>query len=232
MSAINDNERRTPRMRLRSATLRQIAWQNSPRTLARRTLALEAQRTDLANRIRELEADLRQQREALAALTIEVDLALTRREDERDRYDAVKEERDNLRYTIIENFNQSDLGMEYKKLRKRWFEYVYNEDEDTNIDYFNNLKPSLDYVSSIFEELMETGMASIIAKKELAKVDYKAASDRHYTLYQEQQFIKGIVSDLEKQLKELIKQDRELNQAHGKKKRRRSTRKKAQRVRG
>ena len=128
MSAINDNERRTPRMRLRSATLRQTARQNSPITLARRTLALEAQRTDLANTIRELEADLRQQREALAALTIHVDLALSRREAERDRYDAVKEERDKLRYTILENFNQSDLGMEYKELQKRWFEYVYNED--------------------------------------------------------------------------------------------------------
>lgn len=232
MSSINDNERRTPRMRLRSATLRQTARQNSPRTLARRTLALEAQRTDLANRIRELEADLKQQREALATLTIEVELALSRREDERDRYDAIKEERDNLRYTILENFNQSDLGMEYRKLKKWWFEYVNNEDEDTNIDYFNNLKQRFDYVSSIFEELMESGMASIIAKKEIAKGDYKAASEHHYTLYQQQQFIKGIVSNLEKQLKELIKRDRELNQAHGKKRRRHYTRKKAQRVRG
>lgn len=77
----------------------------------------------------------------------------------------VKQERDNLRYTIIENFNQSDLGMEYKELRKRYYDYVYNEDDDTDINYFNNLKPRLDYVSSIFEELMETGMASIIAKK-------------------------------------------------------------------
>ena len=232
MSSINDNERRTPRMRLRSATLRQIARQNSPRTLARRTLALEAQRTDLANRIRELEADLKQQREALAALTIEVELALSRREAERDRYDAVKEERDKLRYTIIENFNQSDLGMEYKELWKRYYDYVHNEDDDTDINYFNNLKPRLNYVSSIYEELMESGMASIIAKKEIAKGDYKAASERHYTLYQEQQELKGIVSELELQLKELIKQDRELNQAHGKKRRRRSTRKKAKRVRG
>ena len=231
MSAINDNERRTPRMRLRSATLRQIARQNSPRTLARRTLALEAQRTDLANRIRELEADLRQQREALATLTIEVNLALSRREDEHDHYEAVKEERDKLRYTILENFNQSDLGMEYKELQKRWFEYVYNEDEDTDINYFNNFKPRFDYVSNIFEELMESGMASIIAKKEIAKGDYKAASDRHYSLYQQQQELKGIVDTLEQELKIAIKRDRQLNQARGKTRKQHLTHKKAKRIR-
>ena len=220
MSSINTNESRTPRMRLRSATLRQIARQNSPRTLARRTLALEAQRTDLANRIRELEADLREQREALAALTIEVDLALSRREAARDRYDAVKEERDRLRYTIIENFNQSDLGMEYKELQKRWFEYVYNEDEDTDINYFNNFKPRFDYVSNIFEELMESGMASIIAKKEIAKGIYRAASEHHYALYQQQQELKGIISNLEQELKRALIRDRELNQARGKRQRR------------
>ena len=220
MSTINDSEIIYPRMRLRSRTRRQTARQNSPRTLARRTLALETRRTNLANKIRELEADLRQQREALAALTIEVDLALSRREDEHDRYEAVKQERDNLRYTIIENFNQSDLGMEYKELRKRWFEYVYNEDEDTNINYFNNLKPRFDYVSSVFEELMETGMASIIAKKEIAKEIYKAASEHHYALYQQQHELKGIISNLEQELERAIKQDRELNQARGKRQRR------------
>lgn len=219
MSAINDNERRTPRMHLRSATRRQIERQNSPRTLARRTLALEAQRTDLANRIRELEADLRQQREALAVLTIEVDLALSRREDEHNRYDAVKEERVNLMTTILENFNQSNLGMEYRELKKWWFEYIDNEDEDTDIDYFNNLKLRFKQVSTIFDELMESGMASIIAKKEIAKAIYKAASEHHYTLYQQQQELKGIVSELEEQLKELIKRDRELNRAHGKRQR-------------
>ena len=220
MSSINTNESRTPRMRLRSATLRQIARQNSPRTLARRTLALEAQRTDLANRIRELEADLREQREALAALTIEVDLALSRREAARDRYDAVKEERDRLRYTIIENFNQSDLGMEYKELQKRYYEYVYNEDEDTDINYFNNFKQRFDYVSSIFDELMESGMAPIIAKKEIAKGIYKAASDHHYSLYQQQQELKGIISNLEQELERAIIRDRALNQARGKRQRR------------
>lgn len=216
MSTINDNERRTPRMRLRSRTRRQIARQNSPSTLARRRSALESRRTNLANKIRELETDLRQQREALAALTIEVDLALTRREDEHDRYEALKQERDNLRYTIIEKFNQSDLGMEYKELRKRWFEYVHNEDEDTDIDYFNNFKPRFDYVSSVFEELMETGMASIIAQKEIAKGIYRAASEHHYALYQQQQELKGIISNLEQELERAIIRDRELNQARGK----------------
>ena len=220
MTTINDNEIIYPRMRLRSRTRRQIARQNTPSALARQTLALETRRTNLANKIRELEADLRQQREALAALTIEVDLALSRRDDERDRYEAVKEERDKLRYTILENFNQSDLGMEYKELQKRWFEYVYNEDEDTDINYFNNFKPRFDYVSNIFEELMESGMASIIAKKEIAKGIYRAASEHHYALYQQQQELKGIISNLEQELKRALIRDRELNQARGKRQRR------------
>lgn len=220
MSTINQNTIITPGMRLRSRTRRQIARQNSPSALARRTLALETRRTNLANKINELETDLKEHHKALDTLTIEVDLALSRREDEHDHYEAVKQERDNLRYTIIENFNQSDLGMEYKELQKRWYEYVYNEDEDTDINYFNNFKPRFDYVSSIFEELMETGLAPIIAKKELAKGIYKAASEHHYALYQQQQELKGVVDTLELQLKELIKRDRELNRAHGKRQRR------------
>ena len=215
MTTINDNEIRYPRMRLRSRTRRQ----NLPSALARRRRALETRRTDLANRIRELETDLKEQRKALAALSIEVDLALSRREDEKDHYEAVKEERDKLRYTIIENFNQSDLGMEYRELQQWWFEYVYNEDEDTNINYFNNLKPRFDYVSSIFEELMETGLAPIIAQKEIAKGIYKAASEHHYALYQQQQELKGIISDLERNLERAIIRDRELNRAHGKRQR-------------
>jgi len=63
-------------------------------------------------------------------------------------------------------------------------------------------------------------MASIIAKKEIAKGIYKAASDHHYALYQQQQELKGIVDTLEQQLKQLIKRDRELNQARGKRQRR------------
>lgn len=218
MSTINDNEIRYPRMRLRSTTRRQ----NLPSALARRTLALETRRTDLANRINELETDLKEHRKALNTLTIEVNLALSRRDDERERYEAVKEERDKLRYTIIENFNQSDLGMEYRELRKRYYDYVHNEDDDTDINYFNNLKPRLDYVSSIFEELMETGLSPIIAQKETTKGIYKAASDHHYVLYQQQQQLKGVVRDLEQQLKKLIKRDRELNRAHGKRQQRKS----------
>ena len=216
MSTINDNEIIYPRMRLRSTTRRQIARQNTPSALARRTQALETRRTILGNTIRELEADLRQQREALAALTIQVDLALSRREDEKDHYKDVKQERDNLRYTIIENFNQSDLGMEYKELRDRWFEYVYNEDQDTDINYFNNLKPRFDYVSSIFEELMEKGMAPIKAEKKIAKRIYKAASKHYNELYQQQQYIIGVISDLEHKLERALNRDRELNQARGK----------------
>ena len=109
--------------------------------------------------------------------------------------------------------------MEYKELQKRWFEYVYNEDEDTDINYFNNFKPRFDYVSSIFEELMESGMASIIAKKEIAKGIYRAASEHHYALYQQQQELKGIISNLEQELERAVIRDRELNQARGKRQR-------------
>ncbi len=96
MSSINQNTIRTHRLRLRSATQRQIARQNLPSVLARRSQALETRRTNLGNTIIELEADLRQQRAALDALTIEVDRALRRRDDERDRYERLIEERDNF----------------------------------------------------------------------------------------------------------------------------------------
>jgi hypothetical protein len=176
-------------------------------------------RTVLGNTIRELEADLRQQRAALDALTIEVDQALRRRDDEGDRYERLRTERDNLRYTLLTNFNQSNLGMEYKELKRRWTEYVNNEDENTDINYFNNLKPRFDHVSALFDELMETGLAPIIAEKELARETYRLAGDHHYSLYQQQQSIKRIVSDLEHRLKIALISDRASNQARGKRQR-------------
>ena len=215
MTSINQNTIRTPRMHLRSATRRR----NNPSALARRTQALETQRTNLANTIRELEADLRQQRTALDALTIEVDQALRRRDDEGDRYERLRTERDNVRYTLLTNFNQSNLGMEYKELKRKWTEYVNNEDEDTDINYFNNFKPRFDHVSALFDELMDTGLAPIIAEKELAREAYRLASEHHYSLYQQQQSIKRIVSDLENRLARELNRDRALNQARGKRQR-------------
>ena len=220
MSSINTNERRTSRMHLRSASQRQERRRNLPSALARRTRILETRRTNLANTIRELETDLRQQRGALDALTIEVDQALRRRDDERDRYERLRTERDNLRYTLLTNFNQSDLGMEYKELKRQWFEYVNNEDEDTDINYFNNLKPRFDHVSALFDELMDTGLAPIIEQKALARETYRLASEHHYSLYQQQQSLMRIVSDLERKLKQALIRDRALNQARGKKQRR------------
>jgi hypothetical protein len=217
-STFNQNTIRTPRMRLRSASQRQ----NTPSALARQTRILETRRTILGNTIIELEADLRQQRAALDALTIEVDRALRRRDDEGDRYERLRTERDNLRYTLLTNFNQSDLGMEYKELRRRWFEYVNNEDEDTDINYFNNLKPRFDYVSALFDELMDTGFAPIIEQKAIARETYRLASEHHYSLYQQQQSLMRIVSDLERRLTRARIRDRALNRAHGKKQRRTS----------
>ena len=213
MSSINQNTIRTPRMHLRSTT----RIRNNPTALARRTLALETQRTILGNTIIELEADLRQQRAALDALTIEVDRALTRRDDEGDRYERLRTERDNLRYTLLTNFNNSDLGKEYKELKRRWFEYVNNEDEDTDINYFNNLKPRFDYVSALFDELMDTGLAPIIEQKAIARENYRIASEHHYSLYQQQQSLMRIVRDLERRLTRALIRDRALNQARGKK---------------
>ena len=215
MTSINQNTIRTPRMRLRSATQRQ----NTPSALARRTQALETRRTILGNTIRELEADLRQQRGALDAKTIEVDQARIRRDDEHDRYERLRTEHDNLIYTLLTNFNQSDLGMEYTELKRRWFEYVHNEDEDTDINYFNNLKPRFDHVSGLFDELMDTGLAPIIEQKALAHETYRLASEHHYSLYQQQQYIKGVIRDLERKLKIALIRDRLLNQARGKRQR-------------
>lgn len=215
MSTINQNTIITPRIHLRSTTRRR----NNPSALARRTRALETRRTNLGNTIIELESDLRQQRAALDALTIEVERSLIRRDDEGDRYEGLREERDNLRYTLLTNFNQSNLGMEYKELKRRWLEYVNNEDENTNINDYNNFKPRFDHVSVLFDELMETGLAPIIEQKALARETYRLASTHHYSLYQQQQSIMRIVSDLERRLTRALISARQLNQARGKRQR-------------
>jgi hypothetical protein len=131
----------------------------------------------------------------------------------------LRTERDNLRYTLLTNFNQSNLGMEYKELKRRWIEYVNNEDENTDINDYNNLKPRFDHVSALFDELMDSGLAPIIEKKALARETYRLASEHHYSLYQQQQSIKRIVSDLERKLKIALIRERQLNQARGKKQR-------------
>lgn len=219
MTSINQNTIRTPRMHLRSVTQRR----NNPTALARRTLALETRRTILGNTIIELEADLRQQRGALDALTIEVDRALRRSGDEGERYERLNEEHDNLRYTLLTNFNQSNLGMEYMELKRQWFEYANNVDEEvTDLNDFNNLNPRFDrtrfdHISALFDELMDTGLAPISAEIEIARETYRLASEHHYSLYQQQQSIMRIVSDLERGLTRALIRDRQLNQARGKK---------------
>ena len=215
-STFNQNTIRTPRMRLRSASQRQ----NTPSALARQTRILETRRTILGNTIIELEADLRQQRAALDALTIEVERALTRRDDEGDRYERLRTERDNLRYTLLTNFNQSELGMEYKELKRWWYEHVNNEDENTeDANYYDNRKARFDHVSALFDELMDTGLAPIIEQKALARETYRLASTHHYNLYQQQQSLMRIVSDLEHRLARVRIRDTLLNQARGKKQR-------------
>ena len=167
MTSINQNTIRTPRVRLRSATQRQ----NTPSALARRTQALETRRTILGNTIRELEADLRQQRGALDALTIEVDQALSRREDEREHYETLIEQKEDLKNTIRDNFRQSDLGMEYKELKLRYDELVKIGGIDTD-----NIEKRLHELGYTFKQLVKTNIAAIKAEIEIAREIYKTAS--------------------------------------------------------
>lgn len=211
MSSINTNERRTSRMHLRSATRRQ----NTPSALARRTRILETRRTNLANKIRELETDLRQQRRALDTLTIEVDQALTRREDDKERYETLSEQKENLKNTIRDNFRQSDLGMEYKELKQRYDELVKNGGIDTD-----NIEKRLHELGDTFKQLVKTNIAAIKAEIEIAREIYKTASEHHHSLYQGQQYIIGVISNLERKLEQALKRDRALNQARGKRQRR------------
>jgi chromosome segregation ATPase len=211
MSSININERRTSRMHLRSATRRQ----NTPSALARRTRILETRRTNLANKIRELETDLRQQRRALATLTIEVDQALSRREDDKEHYETLSEQKEDLKNTIRDNFRQSDLGMEYKELKQRYDELVKNGGIDTD-----NIEKRLHELGDTFKQLVKTNIAAIKAEIEIAREIYRTASEHHHSLYQGQQYIIGVISDLERKLKQALIRDRALNQAHGKRQRR------------
>jgi hypothetical protein len=215
MSSINQNTIRTPRMHLRSATQRR----NNPTALARRTLALETRRTILGNTIRELEVNLRQQRVALDALTIEVDRALRRRDDEGERYERLTTECDNLKNTIRDNIRQSNFGIEYIELKQRYDELVKNGGIDTD-----NIEKRLHEIGYTFNQLIRAQLVKTIfsalnAEKELARETYREASEHHYSLYQQQQSIMRIVSDLERRLTRALISDRALNQARGKKQR-------------
>jgi chromosome segregation ATPase len=211
MSSINTNERRTSRIHLRSATRRQERRRNLPSVIARQTHILETRRTNLANTIRELETDLRQQRRALATLTIEVDQALTRREDDKERYETLREQKEQLKNTIRDNFRQSDLGMEYKELKQRYDELVKNGGIDTD-----NIEKQVNEIGNTFKQLVKTNIAAVKAEIEIAREIYKTASEHHHSLYQGQQYIIGVISDLEHRLTRALISDRALNQARGK----------------
>jgi chromosome segregation ATPase len=215
MSSINQNTIRTSRMHLRSASQRQERRRNLPSVLARQTRILETRRTNLANKIIELETDLRQQRRALDTLTIEVDQALTRREDTKERYETLIEQKEDLKNTIRDNFRQSDLGMEYKELKQRYDELVKNGGIDTD-----NIEKRLHELGDTFKQLVKTNIAAIKAEIEIAREIYKTASEHHHSLYQGQQYIIGVISDLERKLKQALIRDRALNQARGKNQRR------------
>ena len=210
MSSINTNERIISRMHLRSATRRQ----NTPSALARRTRILETRRTNLGNKIRELEDDLRQQRRALDALTIEVDQALSRREDDKERYETLSQQEEDLKNTIRDNIRQSDLGMEYKELKQRYDELVKNGGIDTD-----NIEKRLHELGHTFKELVKTNIAAVKAEIEIAREIYRTASEHHHSLYQQQRYIIGVISDLERKLERAIIRDRALNQARGKRQR-------------
>lgn len=213
MTSINQNTIRTPRMHLRSATQRR----NNPTALARRTLALETRRTILGNTIIELEADLRQQRAALDALTIEVDRALRRRDDEGERYELLTTECDNLKITIRDNIRQSNFGMKYIELKERYDELVKDGGIDTD-----NIEKQIYEIGYTFNQLIraqlvKTNFSALNAEKELARENYRLAREHHYSLFQQQQSIMRIVRDLERRLTRALISDRALNQARGKK---------------
>uniref|UniRef100_A0A6C0D5M2 Uncharacterized protein n=1 Tax=viral metagenome TaxID=1070528 RepID=A0A6C0D5M2_9ZZZZ len=215
MSSINENTIRTPRMHLRSATQRR----NTPSALARRTRALETRRTNLGNTIIELEADLRQQRGALDAKTIEVDRALSRREDNKERYETLSQQEEDLKNTIRDNIRQSEFGMKYIELKQRYDELVKNGGIDTD-----NIEKRLHELGYTFKELIraqlqQINFAALIAEIKIAREIYRTASEHHYNLYQQQQYIKGVISDLERKLKIALIRDRLLNQARGKRQR-------------
>ena len=217
MSSINQNTIRTSRMHLRSASQRQERRRNLPSVLARQTRILETRRTNLANKIIELETDLRQQRRALDTLTIEVDQALTRREDDKERYETLIEQKEDLKNTIRDNFRQSDLGMEYKELKQRYDELVKNGGIDTD-----NIEKRLHELGHTFKQLVKTNIAAVKAEIEIAREIYRTASEHHHSLYQGQQYIIGVISNLEHKLEQALKSDRALNQARGKNQRRTS----------
>jgi len=79
------------------------------------------------------------------------------------------------------------------------------------------VKARFDQVSALIDELMDTGLAPIIEQKALARETYRLASEHHYSLYQQQQSIMRIVSDLERRLTRALIRDRALNQARSKK---------------
>ena len=215
MSSINQNTIRTPRVRLRSATQRQ----NTPSALARRTQALETRRTNLGNTILELEADLRQQRGALGAKIIEVDQARMRRDDEHARYERLRDDFYNLRNTLSRNFIQTELGIEYRELMQKRFQYTHNRDENTDINDINNVNARFDYVNAQRKEILERGLASISAEKEIAEEAYRLASERHDSLYQQQRDIVEIILNLDRRLTRARIRDRLYNQARGKRQR-------------
>jgi hypothetical protein len=202
-------------MHLRSASQRQERRRNLPSAIIRQTRILETRRTILGNTIRELETDLRQQRRALDTLTVEVERALTRREDNKERYETFIEQKEDLKNTIRDNFRQSDLGMEYKELKQRYDELVKNGGIDTD-----NIEKRLHELGYTFKQLVKTNIAAVKAEIEIAREIYRTASEHHHSLYQGQQYIIGVISNLEHKLEQALKSDRALNQARGKRQRR------------
>jgi hypothetical protein len=126
----------------------------------------------------------------------------------------LSEQKEQLKITIRDNFRQSDLGMEYRELKQRYDELVKNGGIDTD-----NIEKRLHELGYTFKQLVKTNIAAVKAEIEIAREIYKTASEHHHSLYQGQQYIIGVISDLERKLEQALKRDRALNQARGKKQR-------------
>jgi phytoene/squalene synthetase len=105
--------------------------------------------------------------------------------------------------------------MEYRELKQRYDELVKNGGIDTD-----NIEKRLHELGYTFKQLVKTNIAAVKAEIEIAREIYKTASEHHHSLYQGQQYIIGVISDLERKLEQALIRDRALNQARGKRQRR------------
>ena len=109
--------------------------------------------------------------------------------------------------------------MQYNNIKPPWVE-KYRPKTADNILLDPFIKEKIDNIlkSKSIPNMIITGDPSVGKTSTiicLAKEIYRTASEHHYSLYQSQQYIIGVIRDLERKLEKAINRDRELNQARG-----------------